>query len=127
MPGNYRKNRINETVAHEIANIIRQVKDPRVQSAFITITSAQVTGDLKFAKIFYSFMQGDEKEIKKGLISATGFIRRELASRLNLRITPELKFIFDDSPKHGSDISAILKTLDIKPDDEEQQDEQSEF
>ena len=119
MPGNYRKNRINESVAREVADIIREVKDPRVSSTFITVTSALVTADLKFAKIFYSFMDGDPKEIKKGLISATGFIRRELASRLNLRITPELNFIFDDSPQHGAQISSILKGLDIKPDEEE--------
>ena len=119
MPGNYRKNRINESVAREVADIIREVKYPRVSSTFITVTSALVTADLKFAKIFYSFISGDPKEVKKGLISATGFIRRELASRLNLRITPELTFIFDDSPQHGAQISSILKELDIKPDEEE--------
>lgn len=119
MPSNYRKNRINESVAREIADILRQVKDPRIQQSFITITSALVTADLKFAKVYYSFLGGDEKEIKKGLVSATGFIRRELATRLNLRITPELKFYFDDSPQHGADISNILKTLDIKSDDDE--------
>lgn len=116
MPNNYRKNRINQSVAREIADILRQVKDPRIQQSFITITSAMVTADLKFAKIYYSFMGGDDKEIKKGLQSATGFIRRELANRLNLRITPELKFYFDDSPQHGADISSILKSLDIQPD-----------
>lgn len=120
MPGNYRKNRINESVAREVADIIREVKDPRVRSTFITVTSALVTADLKFAKIFYSFIDGDPKEVKKGLVSATGFIRRELAARLNLRITPELNFIFDDSPQHGAEISSILKSLDIKPDDEEE-------
>lgn len=119
MPGNYRKNRINESVAREIADILREVKDPRIQQSFITITSALVTADLKFAKIYYSHIGGDEKEIKKGLQSACGFIRRELATRLNLRITPELKFYFDDSPQHGAEISSILKSLDIKPDAEE--------
>ena len=120
MPSNYRKNRINESVAREIADILREVKDPRIQQSFITITSALVTADLKFAKIYYSFIDGDEKEIKKGLQSATGFIRRELAMRLNLRITPELKFYFDDSPQHGADIAGILKTLDIRQDEEEE-------
>lgn len=123
MPGNYRKSRINESVAREIADILREVKDPRIQQSFITITSAQVTADLKFAKIYYSFIGGDEKEIKKGLQSANGFVRRELATRLNLRITPELKFYFDDSPRHGAEISNILKTLDIKPDYEEENEE----
>ena len=110
---NYRKSRVNESVVRETAEIIRNVKDPRITSAFITITAAEVTSDLKFAKIYFSNIGGDTAEIKKGLISATGFIRHELAEKLNLRITPELKFIHDDSAQNGANISSILKSLDI--------------
>ena len=112
--------------------ILRDVKDPRVSEALITVTGADVTADLKYAKIYYSIYGSDEdeKEVKHGLKSAAPFIRSQLAKRLNLRITPELSFIRDDSVKHGAEIAAILNKLDIKPDeplaDTESSDESTE-
>lgn len=121
----YRQNRINDAVALELAVILREVKDPRVANALITITSAEVTPDLKYAKIYYSVLGADDdkeqlKEIYLGLKSAAGFIRGQLAKRLNLRATPELTFIEDGSVKHGVEIAAILNSLDITPVDEEE-------
>ena len=114
----YRRNRINESVTEEVSAILREVKDPRVAGAMLTITGSDVTADLKFAKIYYSvygeFTEEEEKDLKKGLKSVSSFIRSQLAQRLNLRITPELSFVKDNGVKHGADIAAILKTLEEK-------------
>ena len=112
----YRKNRINEDLLREVPQIIRNVKDPRVTSGFITITHCEVTGDLKYAKIFFSVLNGDASEVKKGLISAKGYIRHEIAERLNLRNTPELNFISDDSIEKGDKINKILNDINIAGD-----------
>ena len=116
---NYRRGRINEEMMKETAMILREVKDPRVSDAFISVTGAEVTADLKYAKIFYSAMRGDKKEVTKGLKAATGFIRREIARRLNLRITPELSFVEDTSIAYGAHISEILSKITYAPETEE--------
>lgn len=115
----YRQGRINEEIQKELASILRMVKDPRVSDAFLSVTAVDCTTDLKYAKVFYSTLSGDpnSKELKQGLKAATGFIRRELAHTLNLRVTPELSFLPDDSIRHGAHIASILKELDIQPDD----------
>ena len=109
----YRKNKIDGAFTEECAQIIREIKDPRVSSVMITVVSSDVSADLKFAKVFYSvFGECDEKELSRGLRSAAPFVRSQLAQRLNLRITPEITFIRDEGIKHGAEISAILKTLE---------------
>ena len=113
---NYRRGRINEEMQKELTMILRRVKDPRVCEAFISITSADCTPDLKFAKIYYSVMGGDKKEVAKGLKAASGFIRRELANSLNLRITPELNFVKDGSIEHGAKIAKLLEEIHSKDD-----------
>lgn len=110
----YRRNRINDSVAEEAAQIIREIKDPRVAYAMITITGADVTADLKYAKLFYSIFTSDEeekKEIAKGLKSAAPFMRSQLARRLNLRITPEITFVEDKGVEHGAKIAELLKSI----------------
>jgi len=117
----YKKSRVNEEMMREMSQIIRTVKDPRVNSGFVTITHCDVSGDLKYAKIYYSVLNGDIAEVKKGLISAKGYIRREIAERLNMRNTPELTFISDDSIEKGAKISKILNEMEYatETDDEE--------
>jgi ribosome-binding factor A len=117
----YRRGRINEEMQKELTVILRRVKDPRVSDAFISITAADCTADLKYAKIYYSAMGGDKKEIAKGLKAATGFIRRELASSLNLRMTPELTFVPDDSVAYGAHIAKILSGLEITPEEDDEE------
>ena len=112
----YRKNRINESVREEVSLILRDVKDPRVADAMITVTSAEVSGDLTYAKIYYSAIGGDEKEIGRGLKSSAGYIRKRLAEGLNLRITPELSFIEDGGVRHGAEIASILKEIGVSGD-----------
>ena len=119
----YRQNRINDAVKQEMAQILRDVKDPRIAGSLVSITAAEVSPDLKFAKIFFSVLGEDKNEILKALKGASGFFRSELARRINLRITPQLTFEYDGSMEYGANISSILKTLDIKPLDEEEDDE----
>lgn len=122
----YRRDRVNDAVALEMVNILRNVKDPRVSGAFISVTGADVTPDFKYAKIYYSVlgMDGDreaEKELAKGLRSAQGFIRSQLAKTLNLRVTPELTFIPDESMKRGVEIAAMINNLEFTDEEEEEE------
>ena len=116
----YRRGRINDEVKKELSMILREVKDPRIANAFISVTSVDVTGDLKFAKVYYSAMQGDKKEVAAGLRSSAGFIRREVARRLNLRMTPEFTFVEDRSIEHGAHISKLLNSIEITPEEDEE-------
>lgn len=121
---NYRRGRINDEVQKELASILRDVKDPRVSGAFVSVTAVDVTPDLKFAKIYYSSLRGEPKELAKGLKAATGYIRSQIAQRLNLRITPELTFILDDSVAHGAHISKLLNSITFSEDFEESVEEE---
>ena len=121
---NYRRGRINDEMQKELSAVLREVKDPRVSDAFISITAVEVTGDLKYAKVYYSAMMGDKKEVAKGLKSSAGYIRREIARRLNLRMTPEFTFYEDHSIQHGAQISKLLNQIEITPEEDESDDEQ---
>ena len=112
---NYRRGRINDEMQKELSALLREIKDPRVSGGMVSITAAQVTPDMKYATVYFSVLGGDPKETKKGLDSAKGFIRREIAARLNLRNTPEFNFVFDDSIRYGAHISTLLE--DIKTTD----------
>ena len=115
----YRQGRINDEMQKEIAEILREVKDPRVSGAFISVTGVEATPDLKYAKVYYSVLTGDKKEIYKGLKSSAGFIRGQLARRMNLRMTPELSFCEDGSIAYGAHISKILSGIEISEPDED--------
>ena len=118
---NYRRGRINDEMQKELAMALREVKDPRVSDAFISITAVDVTPDLKYAKVYYSAMTGDKKEVAKGLKSSAGYIRRILAQRMNLRMTPELSFYEDKSIAHGAHISKLLESIEITPEETEEE------
>lgn len=115
----YRQGRINEEMYKESAEIMRNVKDPRISGAFVSVTGVEVTPDLKYAKIFYSHLQGDPKAIRKGLQAATGYFRTQLARNLNLRVTPELTFVEDSSIAYGAKIEKIISgfTYTTQPDE----------
>jgi ribosome-binding factor A len=115
-----RLSRINEDIQRVIASLLRNVKDPRVNQGLISVTGAETTSDLRFSKIFLSVMGlQDEKELMKGLKSASGYMRRELGAQLNLRYTPELVFELDKSIEHGARINEILTNLDLSSNPEE--------
>lgn len=115
----YRR-RIAELVQFQLTSLLeRKIKDPRVQ--MVTITDVQVTGDASRADVYFSVL-GDEEELaeaKAGLKSASGWLRRELGDRLNLRNTPELIFHYDPSLKRGERIANILDDLGLGDEAEE--------
>jgi len=103
--------RINEEIQRELATLIRNVKDPRV-TGMISVTAVETTPDLRYAKVFVSVLdKGDTKEVIKGLKSAAGYLRRELGHTLNLRYTPELSFVADDSMAKGAHILGLIEKL----------------
>ena len=105
--------RINEDIQRELSGLLRNVKDPRLQQGMISITGVDTTGDLRYSKIYISILGSyDEKELKKGLKSASGYLRREIGNRLNLRYTPELIFELDPSLIRGAHISKLLNDLE---------------
>ncbi len=108
----YHTNRVNEDIARELMYILQNVKDPRVSGGFVSVTKTETTPDLKYCKVYYSNLSGNDKEVKTGLYSAIGYIRRELAIRLSLRNTPELSFIKDTGAEHGARISELLKEIE---------------
>ena len=117
MPSN-RIGRINEELQRELSDLIRSLKDPRVQQSMVSVTKVEATGDLRYAKVYISVLDKDKaREVLKGLKSAGGFLRREIAGRLQLRYTPELVFVEDDSIAYGARMFDLLKSLDIREDE----------
>ncbi len=110
--------RINEEIQRELSSLLRTIKDPRLKDSMISVTAVQTTPDLRFAKVYVSCLnKTGSKDMMRGLRSASGFLRRELAQRLRLRYTPELQFEQDDSIDHGAHILQIIESLDIRQDD----------
>ncbi len=108
----YRKDRVSEDIKREIAAIMRELKDPRIQG-LLTVVNVEVSSDASFAKVYISAMEGIETAALavKGLTAATGYIRREVGKRLRLRKTPELKFVADDSIERGMKIAGMLGNM----------------
>ena len=111
--GNYRQDRINDAIAKELSALMPTVKDHRVKAALVTVTGVDCTKDLKQAKVYISAVGGKvtQEEVLAGLKSAQGYLRSSLATRLNLRMTPELTFHYDDSMTHGANILRLLKEV----------------
>lgn len=111
----YRRGRVNEAVTNEVSQIVREIKDPRLAGVMITVTGADVTPDLKFAKIFYSVIgEHEPKETAKALRSAATFVRSALARRLNMRNTPEISFVFDESVERGAHLNEIFRSIEAE-------------
>ena len=106
----YRRGRINDAVAQELAIAIGEVREPKVINNFVSITRAEVAPDLKYATVYFSCI-GDFKEAAEGLKKCTGMLRHHLAVTLNLRITPELNFVKDGSMEHGARIAKLLEDI----------------
>lgn len=112
MPG-HKIERASGDIQRELADIIRTVKDPRVSSSMVSVIKVKVSGDLSYADVYVSAIEGtDQTKIAvQGLKSAAGFIRKEIGNRLKLRKTPELRFIADDSIAYSATINSRLKEL----------------
>lgn len=109
---NNRINKINEEVRRELATVVRELKDSRIPM-MTSVVAVHVTNDLSYAKCYVSVM-GDEITQKKaieGLKSASGFIRREIGRRIDLRHTPEFQFELDHSIEHGAHINQMLSDI----------------
>ena len=117
---NPRLGRIDEEYKKELSQIIGyELKNPSV-TGLISVTKVKVTNDLKFAKVYVSILNSKNvKDTLAGLKKSSGYIRSELAKRINLRNTPELIFELDDSIEYGAKIDSILK--EIMPKKEEQE------
>lgn len=119
---NQRLGRIDEELRKEISNIISyDLKNPDV-TGMISVTKVKATNDLKIAKVYVSILNSKNvKTTLAGLKKSSGYIRSEVAKRVNLRNTPELVFELDDSIEYGARIDSILKEVmkDIKPREEE--------
>ena len=113
-----RINRINEEIQKALAEMIRELKDPRVQNTMISITRVETTPDLRYAKVYASFLQEDKAaDALKGLKSAGGYLRRELSRELQLRYTPELVWALDDSITYGAKMLKLINSLEVSGDD----------
>ena len=114
--------RINEEIQKELASLLRNLKDPRVQDTMISITHVETTPDLRYAKVYVSFLQEERaKDALKGLSSAGGYLRRELGRTLNLRYTPELVWAQDDSITYGAKMLKLINSLEVKNDDTDEE------
>ena len=110
--------RINEEIQKELASLIRNLKDPRVQDTMISITHVETTPDLRYAKVYVSFLQEERaNDALKGLRSAGGYLRRELGRALNLRYTPELTWAQDDSITYGAKMMKLINSLEVNQDE----------
>lgn len=115
-----RMGRINEEMKKEISHIISfELKDPNI-TGMISVTKVEVTTDLKYAKVFVSILNAeDTKQTFAALKKTAGFVRSEVAKKMNLRLTPEILFQLDDSIEYGARIDSILKEVikEIKPEE----------
>ena len=120
--------RINAEVLRELSEIIRNgIKDPRIHP-MTSVVSVEVTPDLKYCKAYISVLGNEDaaKATIEGLKSAEGYVRRELARRINLRNTPELKFILDQSIEYGVNMSQLIDEVTKDLHQGEGQDEEGE-
>ncbi|MBR6115028.1 MAG: 30S ribosome-binding factor RbfA [Oscillospiraceae bacterium] len=111
--------RINEDIRLCLSRKLSQVKDPRVrQGDLISVVRTETTGDLRYCKVYLSVLgEVDEKELRRGLRSCSGWLRRELGASLSLRYTPELIFELDHSIEHGAHINELISRLELSSDD----------
>lgn len=111
---NIKTERIASQIVRELSNIIfTEVKDDKLKN--ITITSASLTPDLGLANIYYTFLDDySRKEIQEELEKASAFLRTKLAETIDIRYTPELRFIYDESIEYGTNIEKILEQINSR-------------
>ncbi|MBO2516431.1 MAG: 30S ribosome-binding factor RbfA [Clostridiales bacterium] len=122
---NFRIDRISEEVRHAVDQVIRGMNDPRISGTYC-ITRADVTRDLRYAKVYVSILEDEKAEgMMTALKKASGFIRHELGLKVDLRYTPELIFVRDTSIAYGAHIAEVLKNV-VKNGEEAKNEELSE-
>lgn len=114
-----RINRINEEIQKELSALLRTVKDPRVRDTMISITRVETTPDLRYTKVYVSFLQEERvKDAMAGLKSAAGYLRRQLGHNLQLRYSPEIVWSEDDSITYGARMLKLINSLEVKHDED---------
>ncbi len=111
---NNRISRINDEILMEVANIIRsEIKDPRVSDCMVSVIRVDTTSDLKFCKVYVSVLGTDKlkNDALDGLKQCSGYIRKQIAQRINLRVTPELKFLLDESLDYSIKMETLMKQV----------------
>ena len=117
-----RINRINEEIQKELSGLLRTLKDSRVQNTMISITRVETTPDLRYTKVYVSFLQEERaNEAMKGLKSAAGYLRRQLAQNLQLRYAPEIVWALDDSITYGAKMLKLINSLGVSNDEDAEQ------
>ena len=113
---------INEEIQKELSSLLRTVKDPRVQDVMISITRVETTPDLRYTKVYVSFLQSEKAdEAMKGLKSAAGYLRRQLGQNLQLRYAPQNVWALEDSITYGAKMLKLINSLEVKHDEESEQ------
>ncbi|HIT36380.1 MAG TPA: 30S ribosome-binding factor RbfA [Candidatus Faecousia intestinavium] len=113
---------INEEIQKELSSLLRTVKDPRVQNVMISITRVETTPDLRYTKVYVSFLPEDKTaDAMAGLKSAAGYLRRELGRNLRLRYSPEIVWAADDSIVYGAKMLKLINSLEVPHDDDLEQ------
>jgi ribosome-binding factor A len=102
-----RSNRVNDQIQRDVAELIRDLKDPRIGN-MVTITNVEVTPDYAHAKVYFSLLVGDPKACEEGLNEAAGYIRNGLFKRLQIHTVPTLHFHFDRTTERALELSAII-------------------
>lgn len=116
--------RTNEDIRLAMSELLRDVKDPRLHQGLVSVTAVETTGDLKYCKIYLSVLGLEsEKDFLQGLKSASGWLRRELGRKVQLRNVPELQFCMDRSIEEGAHINDLISHLTDVRDDAERTDE----
>ncbi len=111
----FKMGRLTEDMKRELSALIRELKDPRIDP-MLSVVKVQLANDLSHCKVYVSTIQGMEqtKTSVKGLVSASGYLKRQIGQRLHLRKVPELTFIPDDSIAYGSHIIQMMEELEQK-------------
>ena len=110
---------INEEIQKELSSLLRTVKDPRVQDVMISITRVETTPDLRYTKVYVSFLQEDKvTDAMAGLKSAAGYLRRQLGTNLRLRYAPQIVWALDDSINYDEKMLNLINSLGVKHDED---------
>ena len=123
----FKVGRLSSDIQRIVSGKLRDLKDPRINGSMLTVVKVDVSGDRSVARVYISSFEGlaKAKEAVKGLESASGFLRREIANVLHIRKAPELRFIADDSTEYSAHIAKMIKDLDLKYDEDAGEDEQA--
>ena len=117
MASPHRVNRVREMLLRELSDIVMQLKDPRIR--LVTVMDTEVSQDIRYAKMFVSVIgdKEEQREAMDALQRALGFIRREVARRVPLRYTPELRVVYDDTAEKAAHLTALFNHIDKTGDD----------